>query len=667
MDDISRMSVSDIDVEFDDVAVIDDDSISTTTGPGPVPATTRPTLTKVRSLSDATAPVLSPSPQIYESARPKAKDDIGIRDKNREPQPALPSTPIRAGFAVRGLALHMPQRDPSPARHHPYGHNAPLSPKLDHSHTYASPNNILPRRSRGLDFSRAATSLHHSTLAEPVSPSSSPTVGSRAVNIPTRRPGEFGTAEQSSNSLWSMMGNQEKMHVSSSLGSNAHVMSDTSSSSDDDDDMDFDMAEEYVATPQASRLGPNVPWMPAGSPAPNPMSFQHRQRIRKQHKRKARPLGLGFHSPASGAALSRSPPGNKEMSAFHARRESISWAANQLNISGNESDDSPRQLDGVESPLRRGVIRRAVTRRGNMLPKPKGFARIRAALMEESAPVDTEVRREAEVVKQVMESDLDLGLRICSSAASSPRLGAHDTMDEFADDAMMVDSSSSGNGPHNPISGQLRKPVPPGKLFWNALSDGTAPRITPPPPSFGLTRGSSAGLSMDEMSMDSPATSSHSQSQNPFLLPGGAMTTTSSSGTGTPQAPASQTIPSATAANAAPGGGQKLPTAAEITQRINSKRRRDDDFEIGCFKRRAVSPSVGSAHNSPVMQSPLQRDLAPWGSRPGSVGGDTVGRSGSGSESGNAAERGRIGGGKVRIGLQGMMDTNDGITRLSIE
>lgn len=361
MDDISRMS--DIDVDFDDVAVIDDDSTL-----DPVPVAARPPLAKARSLSDATAPALSPSPQIFESARQQAKDDIGIRDKNPEPQAALPSTPIRAGFAVRGLALHMPQRDPSPARHHPYGHNAPLSPKLDHSHTYASPNNILPRRSRGLDFSRAATSLHHSTLADPVSPGSSPTVGSsRAVNIPTRRPGEFGTAEQSSNSLWSMMGNQEKMHVSSSLGSNAHILSDSSSSSDDDDDMDFDMAEEYAATPQASRLGPNAPWMPSGSPAPTPSAFQHRQRMRKQHKRKARPLGLGFHSPASGAALSRSPPGNKEMSAFHARRESISWAANQLNISGNESDDSPRQLDGVESPLRRGVIRRTVTRRGNML------------------------------------------------------------------------------------------------------------------------------------------------------------------------------------------------------------------------------------------------------------------------------------------------------------
>lgn len=355
--------MSDIDVDFDDVAVIDDDSTL-----GPVPVAARPPLAKARSLSDATAPVLSPSPQIFESARQQAKDDIGIRDKNPEPQAVLPSTPIRAGFAVRGLALHMPQRDPSPARHHPYGHNAPVSPKLDHSHTYASPNNILPRRSRGLDFSRAATSLHHSTLADPVSPSSSPTVGSsRAVNIPTRRPGEFGVAEQSSNSLWSMMGNQEKMHISSSLGSNAHILSDSSSSSDDDDDMDFDMAEEYVATPQASRLGPNAPWMPSGSPAPTPSAFQHRQRMRKQHKRKARPLGLGFHSPASGAALSRSPPGNKEMSAFHARRESISWAANQLNISGNESDDGPRQLDGVESPLRRGVIRRTVTRRGNML------------------------------------------------------------------------------------------------------------------------------------------------------------------------------------------------------------------------------------------------------------------------------------------------------------
>ena len=90
------------------------------------------------------------------------------------------------------------------------------------------------------------------------------------------------------------------------------------------------------------------------------------------------------------------------------------------------------------------------------------------------------------------------------------------------------------------------------------------------------------------------------------------------------------------------------------------------------FKRRAVSPGM-SAHNSPIMQSPMQRDVAPWGSRPGSNGGDKGGSSAP-SESGSTP--GHISGGsttgtrmngKGRVGFQGMIDTHDGIMRMSIE
>jgi hypothetical protein len=275
----------------------------------------------------------------------------------------------------------MPQRDAaSPTQQGADVRTAPLSPKLDHSHIYASPTNILPRRSRGLDFSRAATSLHHSTLADPASPDSSPTIGSWAMNIPGHRGSEYGTAEQTSTSLWSMMGREERMHISSSLGSTTHALSDLSSSSDDDDFMDEDLDEAYVTTPQAPKPGilsnpasAGTPWIP-GSPTVNSLlSFQQRQRQRKQSRHKARrPLGFGFHSPAAPGVISRSPPNNvmgpKDLSLHHARRESISWAANQLHISGNESDDSiNRQLDGVDSPSRPAVVRRAVTRRGNLL------------------------------------------------------------------------------------------------------------------------------------------------------------------------------------------------------------------------------------------------------------------------------------------------------------
>lgn len=83
-----------------------------------------------------------------------------------------------------------------------------------------------------------------------------------------------------------------------------------------------------------------------------------------------------------------------------------------------------------------------------------------------------------------------------------------------------------------------------------------------------------------------------------------------------------------------------------------------------------------SARNSPVPLSPLQRDTTAWGSRSGSTGGDKGGSSAP-SESGSitgtsvnpaAGANGRPNGsGKGRVGLQGMVDTNDGIMRMSIE
>ncbi|KAI5849670.1 hypothetical protein GGS23DRAFT_601880, partial [Durotheca rogersii] len=99
----------------------------------------------------------------------------------------------------------------------------------------------------------------------------------------------------------------------------------------------------------------------------------------------------------------------------------------------------------------------------------------------------------------------------------------------------------------------------------------------------------------------------------------------------------------------------------------------DDDFDPHSFKRRAVSPGM-SVHNSPIMQSPLQRDMAPWGSRPGSNhGGDrapgTPSENGSsGGNNGPFGSSGRsVSGAKGRVGFQGMVDTNDGLMRMSIE
>ncbi|KAF4964933.1 hypothetical protein FSARC_7205 [Fusarium sarcochroum] len=617
--------------EYDDSAIMDDIRAPEDQAGDSSRNQGRSPLTKTRSMSDGggTPSRLSPSPRIVEASRRTSKDDSSIPT----PQPV---TPRRPQFSNRGFSTQMPPREFTPPAADSYVKPAPLSPKLDHSQIYASPTNILPRRSRGLDFSRAATSLHHSTLAEQSSPDSSPTAGGRAMNIPSRR-SHYAGPEQTSTSLWSVMGNQEKMHISSSLGSQA-IGSDSSSSSDDDELMDEDMDETYVTTPQVNKIGPVLGPQGSGGTFGSPamsslMSFHQRQRPRKQARKKARgPLGLGF----SGASLSKSPPTNST----RARRESISWQANQLHISGADSDEARAMgdVDGIGDG-QRNVIRRVVTRRGNLLPKTKTFARIRAALMEESTPAESEFRREAEVVKQVRDCDMELEPRIpqapadstqTTTAPSSPNLTQQEGLNDVPEDDTMGDVAMGLSSSFKQHAIKNSK----GKTFWDTFSESSSTggaRTTPPPAAF-LPRGSSSGISED-VAMDSPSVGGATAPQN---------------------------------------GGAQPPSAAEITRRINSKRRRDDDFDPVSFKRRAVSPGM-SVHNSPVMQSPRQRDGMSWGSRPGSNGGDKAGSSapseaGStpGNLSGSSSAAGRLNS-KGRIGFQGMIDTHDGIMRMSIE
>jgi hypothetical protein len=343
---------------------------------------------KARSLSDASPPVLSPSPKFREPEK-RSKDDASID---------TPTTPRRPAFQ-RGLSLQMPPNDLMSASSL---YNAvPLSPKLSNTNTYGSPSSVIPRRSRGMDFSRAATNLHHSTLAEQSSPDSSPTITGRAMNIPHRRSGNFGSVDMAGNSssLWSTLGNQDRMTVSSSLGSVNMLGSESSgSSSDDDDPMDADDIDDSIlTTPQVNRNqgpfdgvahpSPGSNWMNGPSPAVSSLMNFQRARMRHGKNRKhsnsgSRPsmASLKPHSPPTMRTLDGASTGlfNKEKGrgSIHSRRESISWAANQLHISGSESDDNNlkstlENTDGLPTtPGRdgqRGVIRRPVTRRGNML------------------------------------------------------------------------------------------------------------------------------------------------------------------------------------------------------------------------------------------------------------------------------------------------------------
>ena len=351
--------------------------------------------------------VLSPSPLFIDSRR-TSKDDLSVVSE--------PVTPKRLDVAPRGLSLQMPPRDVSSTSTANLTKRIPPSPKPETAASYPPPSSVLPRRSRGMDFARAATNLHHSTLAES-SPESSPIVGSRSSMIP--RKGLFSPPSNPSvpespnsvpNSLWSTIATAEKTGLSSSVGSSSIMEYDSgSTSSDGDEVMDNGEDDDTIhMTPHTHQLG-NAFGNPFGSVASSPggdgigafspaasklMSYQ-RHRVKSQRKRIRSSSASGhssLYSPGpSSPPLLRSiesclsisggyfldEPSKKEIKS---RRESLSLGTNDMQLSDAEQSDGEGFLrvhshEGVPIPTpvtptmddRRNVIRRAVTRRTNML------------------------------------------------------------------------------------------------------------------------------------------------------------------------------------------------------------------------------------------------------------------------------------------------------------
>ena len=274
--------------------------------------------------------------------------------------------------------------------------------------------------------------------------------------------------------------------------------------------------------------------------------------------------------------------------------------------------------------------------------------------MEEGAPVDSEVKREAEVVRQVRESDvdvdpLDYNLQPEAPDSSSPPMpampGNSNAVDELVEDEMMLGEGSLGQAEKfMPESFTMQaKRLSRGKDFWDHF-DGVV--RTPPPPLF--PRASSSAVS-DDASMESPSVSNSLSSSLP----------TTAQPTQLPQPPSRASTPQPMA-----------PSAAEVSRKVNGKRRRDDDLDTNSFKRRAVSPGM-SVQNSPVLsQSPGSKDGGWWG--PGRTSRDVPPASNNGhgsnerQNSGSSTNGGNSTGTK-RIGFQGMSDTNDGLMKMSIE
>lgn len=518
-----------------------------------------------------------------------------------------------------------------------------------------------------------------------------------------------GSPSHHAQGLWSAANNMERFGMAGSIGSvnMLEFDSDGSSSDDQDEIMDApDYDDPILSTPQVHKLLPaDVSIKPTGisaqaktassggdrmghySPATRSLlSFRRARPARKGGRKESSSASASGSSsmpspgPASPAAMkgvegsqgyfAKDWPSNED----HPRRRSLTMGTKDLQLSsGGESDEGVMAISGatrnrsnkiaVNSGAveeKRGVIKRAVTRRGNLLvcsgpssgaswtdadsfiqPKTKNFARIQAALMEEGAPVDSEVKREAEVVRQVRESDPDFfGIQQSPRAlhSTSPMIlpsvpGPHDPLENMSED-----SSMSGMDKIQSHSFTLQaKRLSGGKEFWDNFD---VPTRTPQPPFF--PRAGSLAVS-DDVNMDSPVVATPISTPNQQVQEASLKSSRSSQ-------------------SAAP-----QPSAEELSQKIRKKRARDDDFDPMSFKRRAVSPGV-SVQNSPTLaESPIQKDGGWWGlpisHRDSSTGPN--GRRAAGERTNSVASS--ASGSVKRVGLQGMVDTNDGLQKMSIE
>jgi hypothetical protein len=186
---------------------------------------------------------------------------------------------------------------------------------------------------------------------------------------------------------WSAAPASERSVISSSLGSVKMLDSDSTSDSDDElEPMEPDESEDVIInTPQVfKRNNPSAStpfggsahnWASAFSPGASSFQNFHRARLRNGRSRKSSSSASGHSSLASPVPASPPLMGKLNGDGYFpregamrtgpaSRRESLSLHTHDLHISsGNDSGD-----EGTKPlPVTPGVVRRAVTRRGNLL------------------------------------------------------------------------------------------------------------------------------------------------------------------------------------------------------------------------------------------------------------------------------------------------------------
>ena len=284
------------------------------------------------------------------------------------------------------------------------------------------------------------------------------------------------------------------------------------------------------------------------------------------------------------------------------------------------------------------------------------------ALQDEATPIETEVSREAEVIRQVRESDNANSICVAPSqpttTASSPYIlpataGPNDGSGsgEISEDVTMASEISAASRRSSSTFSFQATRSSTSLGLWNVTDERTR---TPPP--FIAPRGSSSGVS-DDFHMETPLSSINSMTPHQS----------------TTKHDVQQQPPT-----------MYTSTVMEFPIKKGNKRVRDDDWDILHFKRRAVSPGM-SLQNSPILpQSPLSNHgwagQWPKGSHPSQqyqqqyhevpggsqVIGDRISSGGSVSSSSNGANGNGVATPR-RVGLQGMNDTSDGFMGMSIE
>ncbi|KAI5285204.1 hypothetical protein KEM54_000750 [Ascosphaera aggregata] len=745
-----------------------------------------------RSVSDAHGSISSSSETPQNSSSTEtSRSDTTVSGNPATPQQTRPP-PVHLRPAP--ITIHSPASRPSLAA-------APCSPNTDPTtaavYASASPASVLPRHSRGLDFSRAATQLHHSMLAD-ASPDTSPIVATRAMAIPPgrRRSSERWNSLSGSPGGGGMLPSERLGGTGASSVSSINMLDAGSTDSSEEDDYDetddeeeqereergqgedgdgpFQGDEMMLCTPRSHRpqimadgivstsssssaaaflpnmvetpsaaahTMPNLAW-PATAAVPGATnynststaitmtprsgtkaSFKNYQRNRLRH-------GRGRHHAYSQGPYQNAMKYNGNAGpSFPGVIRSIETAAGghfpaaaTVNWDGHRSggnggiemqfsdisDDEARPEVGMGSPSsiatnsnpepgRPGVIRKAITRPRNLMPKPKPFNRIRAQLLEENAPLDFDVKREAEVIRQVRESEPDpqrapslstqneslnraqdlnqqeLPPNATSHARSNPDCEERESSFCYSSFSQDINSSISPGALANPsafsLSGNAEGGTTGGGVdgggngpaggLMTSMRSGTSesgseimrsPRYeTPPPPP---SRHSSDVF----METDTPPPLSVTPGVNVAAQP---QPQPHSQSQGQSQSAGATGLSNASTVNAL---GARTSSAAGLPlSNANSnpnKRRRDDFMNFNTFKRRAVSPSVSvtSAQSSPKV-APVNR--------PGSISSES-GNASFGSGNGNNSSTGS-GTSLKRVGLQGMKETNDGFMNMRID